>query len=87
VIAKRMRASVEAFGADIGIPITLSVGIVNVEADASAVHIISTADQRMYESKAAGPRAREPAEKTCAKPTSPTPASGSVLRCRRHSVR
>ena len=63
-VAKRMRASVEALGVEIGIPIDLSVGIAGVGADVSAVHVLSTADQRMYEYKAAHRSAQEAAEKT-----------------------
>ena len=58
-IAKRMRASVQALGDGIGIPIDLSIGIATVDAGASAVHVISTADQRMYEYKAEHVSARE----------------------------
>jgi len=51
-VAKRMRASVEALGDDIGIPIGLSIGIVSVEKDGTVDGIMSTADHRMYEYKA-----------------------------------
>ena len=53
VVAQRMRARVRDFGAEIGIPVDLSVGIAAVEPDSSSVHIIEAADQRMYEQKAA----------------------------------
>jgi len=64
VVAKRMRASVEALGADVGIPIGLSIGVAGLEEDTSAVHIIATADQRMYQDKAANSSARESSETT-----------------------
>jgi diguanylate cyclase (GGDEF)-like protein/PAS domain S-box-containing protein len=51
-VAKRMRASVEALGDDIGIPIGLSIGIVRVEQDGNVDDVMSTADHRMYEHKA-----------------------------------
>ena len=50
-VAKRMKASVEALGADQGIPLGLSVGIAGVDADADRDHVMSTADQRMYGDK------------------------------------
>ena len=51
MVAKRMEAGVEALGVEIGIPLGLSVGIAAVEPDLTAVHIVSTADQRMYQVK------------------------------------
>lgn len=53
VVAGRMRARVQAFGTEIGIPIDLSIGAAAIEPDSGAVHAIATADQRMYEEKAA----------------------------------
>lgn len=51
MVAERMRASVEALGVDIGIPISLSIGIAGV-AGASVDQIMSLADRRMYAAKA-----------------------------------
>ena len=64
VVEKRMKASIEALGDRIGVPIGLSVGVVSVGADASVDEIISTADQRMYEDKADVGGAREAAKGT-----------------------
>jgi diguanylate cyclase (GGDEF)-like protein/PAS domain S-box-containing protein len=61
-VAKRMRASVERLGDDIGIPIGLAIGIVGVDADASIDSVIAAADHRMYEYKMAHHGAREVAE-------------------------
>jgi diguanylate cyclase (GGDEF)-like protein/PAS domain S-box-containing protein len=56
VVANRMSAAVEALGAEIGMPIGLSVGIAEAAADSAAVHVVSIADQRMYEHKATNHR-------------------------------
>ncbi len=61
-VAKRMRASVEALGDNIGIPIGLSIGIVRVEKDGTVGGIMSTADHRMYEHKARRRGARKAAK-------------------------
>jgi diguanylate cyclase (GGDEF)-like protein len=53
IVAKRMRESILALAAEIGIPIDLSVGVAEVTSGTNAVHIVSIADQRMYERKAA----------------------------------
>lgn len=53
IVAKRMRESILALAAEIGIPIDLSVGVAEVTPDTNAVHIVAMADQRMYERKAA----------------------------------
>jgi diguanylate cyclase (GGDEF)-like protein/PAS domain S-box-containing protein len=50
-IADRMRASVEALGDEIGIPLGLSIGIVCVDAESTVDSVMSTADRRMYERK------------------------------------
>lgn len=57
-VAERMKASVEALGAEIGIPISLSTGIAAV-AGASVDQIMSLADRRMYAAKAANGGLRE----------------------------
>jgi len=62
VVEKRMKASIEALGDRIGVPIGLSVGVASVDADASVDEIISTADQRMYEDKADTGGVREAAK-------------------------
>jgi diguanylate cyclase (GGDEF)-like protein/PAS domain S-box-containing protein len=56
VVADRMSTAVEALGAEIGMPISLSVGIAEAEANSAAVHVVSIADQRMYEHKSANHR-------------------------------
>jgi len=52
MVEKRMKASIEALGDRIGVPIGLSIGVASVDARASVDEIISTADRRMYEDKA-----------------------------------
>ena len=64
VVEKRMKASIEALGDRIGVPIGLSIGVVSVDADASVDEIISTADERMYEDKADIGGVREAAKGT-----------------------
>ena len=61
MVAKRLEAGVEALGAEIGIPIGMSVGVAAVEPEMSAVHVVSMADQRMYEVKTPRHQDREAA--------------------------
>ena len=58
-VAERMRANVVDLGADVGIPMDLSIGIVRVGADANPDSVISDADRRMYDCKAAHRVARK----------------------------
>jgi diguanylate cyclase (GGDEF)-like protein len=51
VVAGRMKANVEGLGTEIGIPLGLSVGIVQIDPDGTVDSVMSSADRMMYESK------------------------------------
>ena len=61
-VADRMRANVEALGDEIGIPMGLSIGIVQVDPDATIDSVMSSADRKMYECKRAHRALRQPGE-------------------------
>jgi diguanylate cyclase (GGDEF)-like protein len=51
VIADRMKVRVEALGAEIGIPMSVSIGVACIEDGSSADSVMQAADRRMYERK------------------------------------
>jgi PleD family two-component response regulator len=59
-----MKASIQAYGARIGIPVDLSIGVSSIGPGADAVRVIELADQRMYEQKAAHHEHEPAPEKT-----------------------
>ena len=60
--ADRMRANVEALGDEIGVPMGLSIGIVQVDPDATVDSVMSSADRAMYECKRAHRALRQTGE-------------------------
>jgi diguanylate cyclase (GGDEF)-like protein/PAS domain S-box-containing protein len=54
VIADRMKERVEALGAEIGIPMSVSIGVTCIEPDSSADSVMRAADRRMYDRKGSG---------------------------------
>ena len=61
-VADRMRANVEALGDEIGIPMGLSIGIVQVDPDETIDSVMSSADRKMYECKMTHRALRRPGE-------------------------